>query len=67
MQQQLIAYFVVHEQYEQALTQLAHIIEADLCLDDNYAQTAMLKTFRLIGEGDSLVKKYRPLLKRYVH
>lgn len=49
------------------MQQLAEIIEATPDIKEKYAQTAMLKIFNLLGEGNELIKKYRPLLKQYAH
>jgi len=65
LKKQLSAHYVVQQNYAQALATLAQIIEEDPAYDDDYARRAMLKIFVLLGEGDELISRYRPLLRRY--
>ena len=65
--QQIVARFVMHRQYAQALEQLIRIMDIDQAYGDNYAQKAMLKIFNILGSEDPLVAEYRPNLNRYIH
>lgn len=65
--QQLVAHFVMHKQYEQALQHLIKIMDIDQAYDDNYAQKAMLKIFSILGHENPLVAENRLNLKRYTH
>ncbi|WP_455210242.1 tetratricopeptide repeat protein [Kaarinaea lacus] len=67
VKRQLVAYYVIHQLYENALQQLVNIIELDQKYAENYAQKATLKIFMLLGDEHPLVSQYRPTLKRYVH
>jgi putative thioredoxin len=67
IKQQLIAHYVIQQQFEQALEQLANIMETEPGYSDNYAQKAMLRLFNLLGPGHPLVATYRPALRRYTH
>ncbi len=65
--QQLTAQYVIEQQHEKALQQLADIVEIDPGYNDNYARSAMLKVFNIIGSEHALVREYRSSLKRYAH
>ena len=65
--QQLIAHYVIQEQYESALQELVGIINIDPDYQDNYARKAMLRVFTILGSEHALVSEYRPNLKRYSH
>jgi len=65
--QQLTAQYVIEQQHEKALQQLADIVEIDPGYNDNYARSAMLKVFNILGSEHALVREYRPSLKRYAH
>jgi putative thioredoxin len=65
--QQLIAHYVIQQQYEQAFEQLVNIMDTEPGYADNYAQKAMLRVFNLLGQKHPLVVKYRPALRRYTH
>ena len=67
VKQQLIAHFVVQQQYEEAFEQLVNIMDIEPGYADNYAQKAMLRVFNLLGSKHPLVAKYRPALRRYTH
>ena len=67
IKQQLIAHFVIRQQYDQALEQLVNIMDTEPGYADNYAQKAMLQVFNLLGSKHPLVAKYRPALRRYTH
>jgi len=65
--QQLTAQYVVKQQHEEALKQLVDMMEIDPGYEDNYARSAMLKVFNILGSDHVLVKEFRPSLKRYAH
>lgn len=65
--QQLTSQYVVGEQHEKALQQLASMMEIDPGYKDNYARSAMLKVFNILGSEHALVREFRPSLKRYTH
>jgi len=65
LKKQLSAHYVVQQNYAQALATLVMIMDIDQDFDDEYARTAMLKIFVLLGEEHELVNQYRPLLRRY--
>jgi len=65
--QQLTIQYVIEQQHEKALEQLASMMEIDPGYQDNYARNAMLKVFNLLGSEHALVRKFRPSLKRYTH
>ena len=65
--QQLTTQYVVEQQHEKALQQLANIMEVDPGYKDNYARSAMLKVFNILGSEHALVREFRPNLKRYAH
>lgn len=65
--QQLTTQYVVDQQHEKALQQLAGIMAIDPGYNDNYARNAMLKVFNILGSEHALVREYRPSLKRYAH
>jgi putative thioredoxin len=65
--QQLIAQYVIKEQHDKALEQLVNLMEIDPGYQNNYARSAILKVFNILGSEDALVKAYRPSLKRYAH
>ncbi len=66
-QQQLTSQYVVEQQHEKALQQLANMMEIDPGYKDNYARSAMLKVFNILGSEHALVREFRPNLKRYTH
>jgi putative thioredoxin len=65
--QQLTAQYVTRQQYEEALQQLANMMEVDPGYKDNYARSAMLKVFNILGPEHALVSEFRSSLKRYAH
>jgi putative thioredoxin len=65
--QQLTTQYVVEQQHEKALQQLANMMEVDPGYKDNYAHSAMLKVFNILGSEHALVREFRPNLKRYAH
>jgi putative thioredoxin len=65
--QELIAHYVVNQQYEQALQELVNIMDTEPNYGDNYAQKAMLRIFNLLGSDHELVTRYKPALRRYTH
>lgn len=65
--QQLIAHYVVEQQYEKALKLLVSIMDTNPGFADNYAQKTMLRVFNLLGSEHPLVAEYRPALRRYTH
>ncbi|MBT8128598.1 MAG: tetratricopeptide repeat protein [Gammaproteobacteria bacterium] len=64
---QLTAQYVVRQQHEKALQQLANMMEIDPGYRDNYPRNAMLKVFNILGSEHALVREFRPSLKRYAH
>jgi len=64
---QLTTQYVVQQQHEKALQQLANMMEIDPGYNDNYARSAMLKVFNILGSEHALVREFRPNLKRYAH
>jgi putative thioredoxin len=67
LRQQLVAHYVMQQEYEPALQQLVAMMETDKAYHDNYPQQAMLRIFNLLGGGHPLVSQYRPNLTRYTH
>lgn len=65
--QQLTALYVIEQQHEKALQQLASIMEIEPGYNDNYARSAMLRVFNILGSEHALVHEYRSSLKRYAH
>ena len=65
--QQLTAQYVIQQQHEKALQQLANMMEINPGYKDNYARSAMLKVFNILGSEHALVREFRPNLKRYAH
>ncbi len=65
--QQLTMQYVIEQQHEKALQQLANMMEIDPNYKDNYARSAMLKVFNILGSEHALVREFRPNLKRYAH
>lgn len=65
--QQLAIQYVIKQQYENALQQLVNIMDIDPAYRDNYARSAMLKVFNILGSEHPLVRQFRPNLKRYAH
>jgi putative thioredoxin len=65
--QQLTIQYVIDQQYEKALEQLVNIMDIDPGYQDNYARSAMLKLFNILGSEHALVREFRPNLKRYAH
>ena len=66
-QRQLTTQYVVRQQHEKALRQLACMMEIDPGYEDNYPRSAMLKVFNILGSEHALVREYRSNLKRYAH
>ncbi len=64
---QLTAQYVVRQQHEKALQQLANMMEIDPGYRDNYARSAMIRVFNILGAEHTLVREFRPNLKRYAH
>lgn len=64
---QLCSYYAANKQYKEGLQVLAKIIEVDPKYKDDYARSAMLKIFNILGQGHELITEYRPLLNRYKH
>lgn len=67
VKQQLIAHYVIQQQYEPALQQLVSIMDTEPGYADNYAQKAMLRIFNLLGSDHPLIAQFRPALRRYSH
>ena len=65
--QQLVAWYVIHQEYEKALNELVKMMDLDHSYEDCYAQKAMLKIFNILGTEHTLVAEFRPNLKRYTH
>jgi putative thioredoxin len=65
IKQQLIAHYVMQQQYESALQLLVNIMDNDAGYNDNYAQKAMLRIFNIIGREHPLVVQYCASLQRY--
>ena len=63
----IVARCVMEQHYEQALTQLVMLMEADPAYANNYPQQAMLRIFSLLGSGHPLIAQYRPNLQRYTY
>ena len=66
-QQHLTTQYVIRQQHEKALQQLANMMQIDPGYKDNYARSAMLKVFNILGSEHALVREFRPNLKRYAH
>ena len=64
---QLTAQYVVRQQHEKALQQLANMMAIDPGYRDNYARSAMIRVFNILGSEHALVREFRPNLKRYAH
>lgn len=67
VKQELVAHYVVNQQYEQALQVLVDIMDTDPGYSNNYAQKAMLRIFNLLGSEHALVTRYKSALRRYTH
>lgn len=67
VKQELVAHYVVNQQYEEALQELNNIMDTNPGYGDNYAQKAMLRIFNLLGSEHALVARYKPALRRYTH
>jgi len=67
LKKQLSSYYVMQQNYAQALATLAEIIEIERGFDEEYARKAMLKIFTLVAAEDELIGQYRPLLRCYKH
>jgi putative thioredoxin len=65
--QQLAIQYVIKQEHENALDQLVDMMAIDPGYQDNFARSAMLKVFNILGSEHSLVRAYRPNLKRYAH
>ncbi len=66
-QQQLTAQYVVKQEHEKALQQLANMMAIDPGYKNNYPRSAMLKVFNILGSEHALVREFRSNLKRYTH
>ena len=64
---QLTIQYVIRQQHEKALEQLADMMQIDPSYDDSYPRSAMLKLFNILGSEHELVRAYSPNLKRYAH
>ena len=64
---QLTIQYVIRQQHEKALEQLADMMQIDPSYNDSYPRSAMLKLFNILGAEHELVRAYRPNLKRYAH
>jgi len=64
---QLTIQYVIRQQHEKALEQLADMMQIDPSYNDSYPRSAMLKLFNILGSEHELVRAYRPNLKRYAH
>ena len=64
---QLFIQLVIEEHFEAALLRLVEMMEIDQSFDDNYAQTAMLRVFTLLGDSHPLIASFHPNLSRYTH
>ena len=68
LKKKMIIQYVIEENYEQALLQLVEMMEIEQGYANNYAQSAMLRVFVLLGDSHpSLVSKFRSNLRRYTH
>jgi len=67
LKKQLIIGYVIEENFELALLQLVEMMEFDQSYANNYAQSAMLRVFILLGDSHPLISKFRPNLRRYTH
>ena len=65
--QQLTTQYIIEQQHEKALQQLANMMQIDPGYKDNYARSTMLKVFNILGTDHALVREFRPNLKRYAH
>ena len=65
--QQLSAFYVLNKEYHLALELLVEIMERDKTFDDGYPRVAMLKIFKILGQGHDLVSQFRPSLRCYAH
>ncbi|UCB55467.1 MAG: tetratricopeptide repeat protein [Thiotrichales bacterium] len=64
---QLTTQYVIEQEHEKALQQLANMMEIDPGYKDNYARGAMLRVFNILGSEHALVREFRSNLKRYTH
>ena len=64
---QLTAQYVIGQEHEKALQQLATMMEIDPGYNDNYARSAMIRVFNILGSEHALVREFRSNLKRYTH
>ena len=64
---QIVAYYVTHQMYEEALNELVTILDIDPGYNENYAQKAMLKIINILGIEHKLAVTFRPHLRRYAH
>jgi len=67
LKRQLFIQYVIEGNFDAALLQLVEIMESDQGFDNNYAQSAMLRVFNLLGDKHPLISKFRPNLSRYTH
>lgn len=67
LKKQLIIQYAIEEKYELALLQLVEMMEQDHSYENNYAQSAMLRVFTLLGDSYPLISKFRSNLRRYTH
>ncbi|MBI1422399.1 MAG: tetratricopeptide repeat protein [Gammaproteobacteria bacterium] len=67
LRRQLVAHYVVEQQYEPALQTLLSMMEMDMRYADDYPRRAMLRIFDLLGQQHPLVSRYRSQLVRYTH
>ena len=67
LRRQLVAHYVLQQQYEPALQTLLRIMEQDMRYADDYPRRAMLRVFDLLGQQHPLVSQYRSQLVRYTH
>lgn len=64
---QLCSHYVANKQFKEGLQELAKIIEIDPKYKQDYACSAMLKVFNILGQGHELIAEFRLLLNRYKH
>jgi len=64
---QLIADYVITQQYELALQPLITVMESEPHYQQNYPQLAMLRIIKLLGHDHPLIGQYRAQIQRYAH
>jgi len=64
---QLSAVMVINDNYTVALDQLLEVVKQDCSFQDHLAQDGMLAIFRLLGDDDERVPRYRSSLLDAMH